>query len=121
MRSATVCQCQSLFFRRILLVLNTGTDPQGCVLSPVLFSIYTNKIMCSNAILTLVKFADDMALIARLKDEFTLTQYCLYIDTLRSWFDDIFLELKVQKTKEVCIEGGPGAGHISGSTTRDRN
>ena len=63
--------------------------------------------MCSNAILTLVKFADDMPLIARLKDEFTLTQYCLYIDTLLSWFDDSFLEFfNVQKTKQSCIEGG---------------
>ena len=38
-----------------------------------------------------------MALIARLKlkDEFTLTQYFLYIDSLLSWFDDSFLELSL--------------------------
>ena len=90
------------------LVLNSGA-PQSCVLSPVLSSIYIPMKLCVttvNAILTLVMFADDMALIAGLKDECTFTQYFLYIDTLLSWFDDSFLELNVQKTKEVCIEGG---------------
>ena len=101
MRSATACQRSKLF----LLAMNTGA-PQGCVLSPVLFYIYTNRIMSKNANLTLVKFADDMALIARLRDECSLAQYCLYNDTLLYWVDDSFLELNVQKTKELCIEGG---------------
>ena len=55
----------------IELVLNTGA-PQGCVLLPILLSIYTNEIMCNSSNssnLTLVKFADDMALVACLKDK----------------------------------------------------
>ena len=56
------------------LILNTGA-PQGCVLSPILFSIYINEIMSNTTTLTLIKFADDMALVARLKDEQSLSSY----------------------------------------------
>ena len=48
--------------------MNTGA-PQGCVLSHILFSVYTNEVVSTSALLTLVKFADDMALVARLWDE----------------------------------------------------
>ena len=90
----------------IELVLNTGA-PQGCVLLPILFSIYTNEIMCNSSNssnLTLVKFADDMALVACLKDEKSLKEYFDYIDFLISWFGDSFLKLNVQKTKELYFE-----------------
>lgn len=91
------------------LVLNTGA-PQGCVLSPVLFSIYTNEMTCNTSVLTLIKFADDMALVARLKDEHSLSQYFLFIDSLSSWCDSSFLELNIKKTKELCLEEGRARG-----------
>ena len=56
------------------LVLNTGA-PQGCLLCTVLFSLSSTEMSINNAVLTLIKHADDVALIGRLKDEFTLCQY----------------------------------------------
>ena len=85
------------------LILNTGA-PQGCVLSPILFPIYTNKIMSNTTTLTLIKFADNMALVARLKDQQSLSSYFIFIGHLISWFDESYLKLNVQKTKELFIE-----------------
>ena len=76
------------------LILNTG-EPQGCVLSPILLSIYTNEIMSNTTTLTLIKFADDMALVARLKDEQSLSSYFNFIRHLISWFDESYLKLNV--------------------------
>lgn len=47
------------------LVLNTGA-PQGCVLSPLLFSIYTNAMTVDTNNVKLLKYADDMALVGLL-------------------------------------------------------
>ena len=45
-----------------------------------LFSIYTNYILSNNSFLTLIKYADDMALVGRLKYEHSLPEYLLQID-----------------------------------------
>ena len=60
--------------------------------------------MSNTTTLTLIKFADDMALVARLKDEQSLSSYFNFIEHLISWFDESYLKLNVQKTKELFIE-----------------
>ena len=83
--------------------MNTGA-PQGCVLSPILFSVYTNEVVSTNALLTLVKFVDDMALVARLREENSLAEYFLQLDVLNSWFKESFLDLNISKTKELVFD-----------------
>ena len=65
------------------LIVNTGA-PQGCVLLPILFSVYTNEVVSTSALLTLVKFADDMALVACLQDKNCLAEYFLQLDLINS-------------------------------------
>ena len=40
------------------LILNTGV-PQGCVLSPILYSLFTHDCMAKHDSNTIIKFADD--------------------------------------------------------------
>ena len=65
--SPNSCLCRDPVFSDEI-TLNTRV-PKGCILSPVLFPIYTNHISWNNPILTLIKFADDMALVGCLKDD----------------------------------------------------
>ena len=92
------------------LTLNIGV-PQECVLSPVFFSIYTYGIPCNNPVLTLTKFADNMALVGRLTGEFSLFQYYLQIELLNCCFRSSFLELNIAKTKELVLGGEKADRH----------
>ena len=61
-------------------------------------------MMCDNEVLTLIKFADDMVLTARLRDEISLSIYFECIAKLVTWFNDSYLKLNIKKTKEICFE-----------------
>lgn len=71
------------------LILNTEL-PQGCVLSPILFSVYSNNISCSSERMRLLKYGDDMAPAAHL----TGTNLVLT-------FRESSLELNIANTKEL--------------------
>ena len=60
------------------VVLNSGA-PQGCVLSSMLFSVYTNHMNLQTAVTCLFKFADDIALVGLLLNEEILATYFSHI------------------------------------------
>lgn len=83
--------------------LSTSTGaPQGCVLSPVLFTTYTNDCTAHQPGCSLIKFADDAALVALLTN--TEHHYREEVVQFTDWCQHNGLLLNVSKTKELIID-----------------
>jgi hypothetical protein len=81
---------------------NTGA-PQGTVLAPFLFTLYTSDCRSIEPSCPLIKFADDTALIGLITDDDD-TVYQEQLVEFVSYCDANFLELNVSKTKEMIID-----------------
>ena len=102
-----------------VLYTNTGA-PQGTVLAPFLFTVYTSDIRSSNENCSIVKFADDTALIGLIKKD-NSEDYIRQVETFVKYCDENFLQLNVSKTKEMVIDyrtlaSEPESVIIKGST-----
>jgi hypothetical protein len=82
-------------------VVNTGA-PQGCVLSPALFTMYTADCRCLEEGVVQIKFSDDTSISGKvLGDE---TAYRTAVRNMVRWCEENFLLLNVSKTKELIID-----------------
>jgi hypothetical protein len=84
-----------------VIEINTGA-PQGCVLSAVLFIIYTSDCRSSSKHV-IVKYADDTVIIGLISTEDDNSSYVNEINNFVEWCDTNFLNLNVSKTKEMVI------------------
>lgn len=69
-----------------IITLNTGA-PQGAILSPILFSLYINENKIKNEGFSLLKYADDMALVGLMKvgDVGSASVYYEHAEALFEW------------------------------------
>ncbi len=84
------------------LVLNTGA-PQGCVLSLLLYSLYTHDSTATHSSNVIVKFADDTAVIGLISDN-DETAYSEEVNTLTKGCQENHLSLNIDKTKELVVD-----------------
>jgi len=81
------------------IILNTGV-PQGCVLSPVLYTLYTHDCIATHGSNTLIKFADDTTVVGLINND----DEAPYRPSLVAWCSDNNLNLNTKKTKEIIID-----------------
>ncbi len=84
------------------ITLNVGA-PQGCVLSPLLYSLYTHDCVSSHSSTSIIKFADDTVVLGLISNN-DEAAYLHEVERLTSWCQDNCLSLNVSKTKELIVD-----------------
>ena len=81
------------------VILSTGA-PQECMLSPLLYSLFTYHCMATHSSYSIIKFADDTTVVGLItnNDE---TAYREEVRALGVWCQENNLSLNVNKTKEL--------------------
>ena len=83
------------------LTLNTGA-PQGCVLTPLLYSLFIQDCVAAHDSNTIIKFADDDETVVGL---ITDNDERAYREEVRDlWCQDNNLSLNVRKAKELIVD-----------------
>ena len=83
------------------LVTNTGA-PQGCVLSPSLFILYTNDCVSNDPSVHVLKYADDTVILGLINEN--ENAYREHIASFGMWCKDNHLVLNSKKTKEMIFD-----------------
>ena len=84
------------------VILNTGA-PQGCVLSPFLFTLFTNDCVSGNQSVRVVKFSDNATVIGCVNNA-NESVYREEVQRLVDWYKNYNLVLNISKTKEMIID-----------------
>ncbi|KAI4878333.1 hypothetical protein NFI96_010154 [Prochilodus magdalenae] len=77
--------------------------PQGTVLSPVLFTLYTSDFKYNSELCHMQKFSDDTAIVGCVRNG-QEREYRSLVEDFVEWCTTNHLKLNITKTKEMCID-----------------
>ena len=86
----------------LIIPLYTGA-PQGCVLSPLPYSLFTHDSMVRHDSNTIIKFADDTIVVGLITYN-DVTAYREEFRELAMWCQDNNLSLNLNNTKEMIVD-----------------
>ncbi|KAK3511500.1 hypothetical protein QTP70_009000 [Hemibagrus guttatus] len=84
------------------LILKTGV-PQGCVLSPLLYSLFTHECVPWHSSNIFIKYADDTTVVGRISNN-DESAYREEIQSLSAWCSMNNLTLNATKTKDLIVD-----------------
>ena len=84
------------------IITNNGS-PHGCILSLLLFGLYTNGLRSYHPDVQIIKYADDTLIVGNIVNDDS-TRYRNVIDVCVDWCTDNKLVLNETKTKELIFD-----------------
>ncbi len=84
------------------LTLSMGV-PQGCVPSPWLFSLCTNRLTSHHSSVSIYKCADDTTITGLITNN-NEDHHCEQVTQAVTWCQDSSLQLNISKTKELIMD-----------------
>ncbi|KAI4887111.1 hypothetical protein NFI96_003141 [Prochilodus magdalenae] len=84
-------------------VISSTGAPQGTVLSPVLFTLYTSDFKYNSELCHMQKFSDDTAIVGCVRNG-QEREYRSLVEDFVEWCTTNHLRMNITKTKELCID-----------------